>query len=697
MMQTPFGTTRAKGNADESRPALSRARTLVFSVVLLFACVLALAAPLAAHAATLTLYPSGSDARTADWTLSSGTWATSLDTNDGDSSYAYSGTGGSSLYATLDPPSGQAGPIGSVVISAVVRGGGSKDGKVNLGIAGATGAATFAATDFTAPAGTGYATCTYTFPLNPSGGAWTWADVATLKAVVRAAGVPTGTPPQIVGVTQLSATVNYTAITGIAGTVTRGTTPLANIRVRVAKEVNGAWAFQPDEALTASDGTYALALTPDTYRICFQDDSGTYAFEYYSDAASMGSATLVSVTAGNTSTANADLAAAGSLSGTVKNGTTPLAGIYVRFYRQVGGVWTWLVDRRTAADGTYAIGLTPDTYRVFFMDTSGNYVSEYYSDQTAFGSATPVDVVAGTPTIADADLATAARISGTVMSGTTPLANLWVHAYKRVGGVWTSVGAVRTSGTGSYSVVLQPGIYHLYFQDTAGNYVSEYYADQATVAAGTDVEAKIGFVATANADLAAVGHVSGTLRSGTTPLPNINVRVYGLIGGVWTWIADKRTAGDGTYVFTLVPGTYRLYFMDTSGNYASEYYDDKTTFATATLLDLGSAGAITADADLAASVRITGTITSGSTLLTNVWVHAYKQVGGVWKSVGAVKTSSGGTYTHILQPGIYRLYFQDASGSYVSEYYSDKTSLAAATEVEILTGTTTVDADLAAK
>ena len=154
-------------------------------------------------------------------------------------------------------------------------------------------------------------------------------------------------------------------------------------------------------ASTGTDGSYVLEALPASadYRIDFISPTGAYLREYYDDA-DFAQATLVEVIAGqSTAGIDAELAPAGTLSGTVTNGDAePLADIQVCVSGgplPIGScVWT-------AADGTYSItGLEPaPDYVVNFFDDSETYDFEFYDNTQT--NPTPIPVVGGqnTPNI----------------------------------------------------------------------------------------------------------------------------------------------------------------------------------------------------------------------------------------------------------------------------------------------------------
>jgi len=211
----------------EQEPRALRLGTRAFAVALVAAAIL-FAFPVFAHAATLTLYPTAQDTssgRTGDWTISpANSWGTSLRSDDGGTSYASGpSSDAANVFLMLDsvtPPPGTITGV-TVTVSAATSGAWFSDGTMKLGVAGPTGSAALQATAQTVSSST-YGAFTYSAPTNPGGGAWSWSDISSLRAVVQQT-----TRPSLWGffygqlrVSQAYVTVTYTptyTITSSAG------------------------------------------------------------------------------------------------------------------------------------------------------------------------------------------------------------------------------------------------------------------------------------------------------------------------------------------------------------------------------------------------------------------------------------------------------------------------------------------------
>ena len=148
---------------------------------------------------------------------------------------------------------------------------------------------------------------------------------------------------------------------------------------------------------------------------------GDYANEWYDNQMSFATANIVTVTAGSTTIdINAYLEQAGEISGTVTSADKPggVAGVDVYVYDLAH---TSYGSATTDSDGKYEVGkLFAGSYRVEFAP-GGDYLDEWYDNQTSFASANTVTVTEGTATTdINASLEKNIAISGTVTSVPSP-------------------------------------------------------------------------------------------------------------------------------------------------------------------------------------------------------------------------------------------------------------------------------------
>ncbi len=258
----------------------------------------------------------------------------------------------------------------------------------------------------------------------------------------------------------------------ISGKVTDATTgmPIELVFVEVLDQDGG----RVESAFTNAAGEYTMpaTLASGTYRVRFNPDnrfaSCGYVLEYYNDRFNQDDATLVPVTAPNTTAnINAEMSLGSNISGRVtEDGTGAIiAGINVSVYNAQGDV---VASGRTTFTGGYLTtpGVPSGDYRVLFRDYDTGYIDEYYSDKLSLDTANAIPITApNTVTGIDAALAQGGTISGRVTAGDTSaaLAYVSVMVYDADGNV---VAYASTDKDGRYQVLagLPSGDYRVGFK-----------------------------------------------------------------------------------------------------------------------------------------------------------------------------------------------------------------------------------------
>lgn len=293
---------------------------------------------------------------------------------------------------------------------------------------------------------------------------------------------------------------------------------------------------------------------------------------------------------------------AATITGTVTVGGSGVGGISVDVYSWDGaGSFGILVAFDiTAADGTYtATDLPAGNYRVGFRDNDGNYAPVFYSNAGDIQSATDVPLTSS-QTVAgiNAALVAASSIGGTVTAadGGTPLEMISITVFRLVGSDWEFTGGQVTAADGSYLISgLAAGSYRLQFNDSSGLYAEEFYDNKATLALADTVNVPASSaVNNISASLAAASSISGTVTGpGGAPLP-VPIYITALTRsdpqGPWLIASSGSTDAAGNYTLNgLASGTYRVEFLDYSGIYATEYYNDVWDIDSATNVVVGVA------------------------------------------------------------------------------------------------------------
>ncbi len=391
-------------------------------------------------------------------------------------------------------------------------------------------------------------------------------------------------------------------------------------------------------------------------------------------------------------------AASGQLTGKVTDAITHagLGGVGVDVYDSSGSFFT---AAATAADGTYAVsGLGSGSYRVGFQPFSGRYGPQFYNGKSSLASADPVAVSAGSTTSGiDAALAAAGQVTGRVTDAATHvgLGGVGVDVYDSSGNFLT---AAATAADGTYAVSgLGSGSYRVGFQPASGNYGPQFYNGKSSLASADPVAVSAGSTTSGiDAALLAGGRLTGKVTDAATNagLGGVEVDVYDSSGD---FLTGATTAGDGAYgVSGLGSGAYRVGFRPVGGNYLPQFYNGKSSLASADPVPV-TAGSTTyaINAALVAAGQVTGRVTDAATHagLGGVAVNVYDQNGN---SLTAVTTAADGSYTVSgLAGGNYRLGFQPISGNYLPQFYSGKSSLASADPVAVSAGSTTSGIDAA--
>nr|MCW2729162.1 hypothetical protein [Aeromicrobium sp.] len=183
----------------------------------------------------------------------------------------------------------------------------------------------------------------------------------------------------------------------------------------------------PENIIAEQDGTYVLkGLAAGDYKLKFFDCNGDLASEYWENQKTFADADLVTVAAeATTENINAQLAAKptsalieGVVTDTTSNGAK-LSGVEVSVQQKFTDgddvQWFGAGSDTTDADGAYDVQVEDEgTYRVKFQDRSGLHFTAFYGGSTTEEEALPVTVELGDVKTADAALAPASVITGTL-------------------------------------------------------------------------------------------------------------------------------------------------------------------------------------------------------------------------------------------------------------------------------------------
>jgi hypothetical protein len=251
--------------------------------------------------------------------------------------------------------------------------------------------------------------------------------------------------------------------------------------------------FLPDitvEALDADSGQVLSTTTSDAegffsfrnlqlpesgryVRVRFSDPAGDYVTQYWDRASTFESATRVWVLQGGLAQVGAYMETApnnvvtGTVTGLVDGVVVPLAGIRVSLETADPSVPMDALTTFTADDGTYVIsGIPMGRYTLTFSDDQRVFLTEGYDDRSWPYLPDTLTLSSGDEVMtADAELARASRIEGTVTTAKGGLANALVWLYReRPDGSWVEFLMFGANWGGRYEFpMLFPGRYKVGF------------------------------------------------------------------------------------------------------------------------------------------------------------------------------------------------------------------------------------------
>lgn len=453
----------------------------------------------------------------------------------------------------------------------------------------------------------------------------------------------------------------------ISGTVTgSGGTPVSNVLVSAYTIYGRRGGYD----YTDASGVYTVnTLIGGSYLLRYEPGGGTYAAEWYNNAATPQTATPVNVAeAGAVSGINLQLDPGARFDGTVSGqGGGPLQNVQVSVYDTSGRT---VANAYTDSAGAYITspGLPTGNYRVGFRGTAG-FLDAYYDGKTTLATAEVIDIVA--PTIrsdVDAVLAPGGQINGTVIEAATgtPVKNVSVSAngqygsgndYTDANGKYTITGL----GSGSYEIEVEPS--------SATNLVTASQTAQVTAPNPT---------VNVNFGLTVGGTLSGKVTdTGGAPLQYITIYIDNQDGSFQQYTS---TNASGQYSVTGLPtGEYRVLFRPSE--YIPEAYNNHPNFGDADLITVIAPGTVTTiDGVLAKGSAIKGKVTDAATGLPikGIFVEVL-DTGG--ERVESTTTQADGTYqTYTTLPsGSYRVLFnadeRNTSCAYVGNYYNGNSSV----------------------
>lgn len=376
----------------------------------------------------------------------------------------------------------------------------------------------------------------------------------------------------------------------------------------------------------------------------------------------------------------ASAAAAGTIRGTIRAADTSVAlgGKVVAAYDTTG---TLAGTATSDATGVYVLTLPAGSYRVLAYDLDGVYATMFDGNAESFETS-PLTTIGTTDTVQrDFNLVAGGTISGTVTTaGGTPRADAVVEAYNLSG---TRRGFTTTNEQGQFSIVLPPGEYKLLAFDSTAQFSFSFYRDAIAFADAAPITVRAAQASAATFRLPLAGRITGGVTDAATGLPlnGITVYAYTAAGAL---VTKTTTNANGSFAFSLPPGSYRIVAADPSRHFATGFGGNTNAFSTSTVINLSAAGQGGAQISLAPAATIAGRVVDAAGApVANVTAAAYNLDGTLHSSV---LTEADGTYELLVAPGTYKLVVFDAQAVYATRFFGGARGFAATSALGVASG-----------
>ena len=404
---------------------------------------------------------------------------------------------------------------------------------------------------------------------------------------------------------------------------------------------------------------------------------------------------------GNTSLASSvTIAVAPStISGTITDpDSNPVQGASVKAFGPTD-TSTPSFTATTAADGTYTLPVSPNTYDIEVVGPNGgNFFTKWYINASTRASATDVIVSDSDVSNVDVQLALGGQISGTVTNGASaPVAGVpvWLVAPSDV---YVPSAIATTAADGTYAFhTLTPNSYKVAFvPSTASGYSTQWYNGAATRVVGGTARRRHGLRSLQHRRCSS-RRFRRDQRNRDEARRDRRLRSDGSrFGPTDTYFpsATAVTAANGTYTIQgLATNNYQVYFVPASGQgLVTQWYNGAATRAAASAVAVTGSGTTSGiNARLGGNGVISGKVTkAGGAAVAGIPVYLVLPTDVYLPSL-TTTTAANGTYSfHGLPPNSYKVAFVPASGSgYSTQWYNGVTTRAAATAIAVNGNTVT--------
>jgi hypothetical protein len=342
------------------------------------------------------------------------------------------------------------------------------------------------------------------------------------------------------------------------------------------------WGTYSDE-----DGLYAIDSLPAGDYEVYTENESVFVDVYWDNKPDENSADTVTVVSDAT-TENIDFAleVGGKITGTITLTGATSVGAWATAKNIATGSYYYgdYAYNPSGSSVTYVInGLPTGSYKVWTSNDQG-YLDEYYDDKPDESSADIVPVTLGLTTSGiDFTLALGGKITGTVTLPGAAFVYAGINATNTSTGDVYSGSAINYAGSDStYAIIgLPTGTYKVRAYDVTFNYLDEYYNDELDSASADPVSVTAGGTHSGiDFTLSLGGIIKGTISSSAKgPLKSIPVTAYSTpVRSVYRY---GTTNSSGIYRVTGLQSGYYKIFASGDTTYASRYYNNDSTWATA--------------------------------------------------------------------------------------------------------------------
>jgi hypothetical protein len=369
----------------------------------------------------------------------------------------------------------------------------------------------------------------------------------------------------------------------------------------------------------------------------------------------------------------------GTITGHFTDGTTAIVDAAVAV---VDTDQNFVAFARTGTDGAFFLAPVPaGDYKLYFQMSGG--FEQWARQKRTFAEADLITVTGGLATTVDEQVRAHGSLSGHITNADgTPAAFAQVRAdlmSGEAGGAFAQADA-----SGFYSVTyLDPGDYRVSFQRDFGS--PGQYANNVTSAdLATPIPVSAGVTTTLDQTLLAVGRLTGQVTNGTGGVAGVQLSAYQVDGDGFGF---AFTNSDGSYVMSLLPGTYTVQFLrpDNLTEYAPRQIDQ---FQAGQYVIVAGA-----DTVLNERLRATGTVSGRLTMpngdpVANAGIEVHSRLVSQF-----VMTDDSGFYQTTVYPGSYSIAFNTPYGT---QWTHGRPTADVADSVSVIAGATvTVDEVLA--